>query len=598
MFKKVQVIFILTYLAAVLAMMGATYASVKKSINEDIAEHYAQHFSVVNHYFQTFYDEISADLLTLAADERVRTRDDSQFTSFLNANPDSFEYHYSDQEQAIITLFYNVLVNHPQMNSVYMGRENGSFVRAVPRTSATQYDPRERPWYQSAIENPGTVQITPAYSSVTNSDVNIAFVVTLQDENGIAYGVVGIDVTLSELSEQMKKQQLTYDGFMEFVDASGVILISPIAEDINTNYTEDESYQQVGIYENVNIEKNDVYYKMTYDQESWGGHFVAYAPVSAVEAQLKQTLLSQLLVSMTILLFMEICGIIFIEFYIRRPANELIYALKLSYATITPQKIHLHTNGEFRQFESHYNQLVEDLHKREIEVKKIRNVATSNLSYLALLRDQETGLHLLRVSKYVELLAHTYNELFPEKTISESKIEYMVECAPLHDIGKVGIHDNILQKKGKLTPSEFEDMKKHAFFGKIALQTFVKDIHDEEFIRTSLNLVYSHHERWDGTGYPERLVGDAIPIEAQIMALADTYDAITSKRVYKPVYSHEVAIESITAASGTQFNPDLVSVFLKVEQRMKEISVEMKDHDLNEFVSFEQENDPQEPLQK
>ncbi len=90
----------------------------------------------------------------------------------------------------------------------------------------------------------------------------------MEDENGLTYGVLGIDVTLSELSEQMKKQQLTYDGFMEFVDASGVILISPIAEDINTNYTEDESYQQVGTYENVNIEKNDVYYKMTYDQES------------------------------------------------------------------------------------------------------------------------------------------------------------------------------------------------------------------------------------------------------------------------------------------------------------------------------------------
>ena len=111
------------------------------------------------------------------------------------------------------------------------------------------------------MENPGTVQITPAYTSVTNSDVNIAFVVALQDENGVPYGVLGIDVTLNELSEQMKKQQLTYDGFMEFVDSNGVILISPIAEDINTNYTEDESYQQVGNYENVNIEKTIIIIK-------------------------------------------------------------------------------------------------------------------------------------------------------------------------------------------------------------------------------------------------------------------------------------------------------------------------------------------------
>ena len=185
MFKRVQIIFILTYLTAVLAMMGGTYASVKKNINKDLADHYAQHFSVVNQYFQTFYDEISADLLTLAADERVRVRDDAQFTSFLQADPETFLYHYSAQEQEIISLFYAMLINHPQMNSVYMGRENGSFVRAVPRTSATQYDPRERPWYQSAMENPGTVQITPAYTSVTNSDVNIAFVVALQDENGV-----------------------------------------------------------------------------------------------------------------------------------------------------------------------------------------------------------------------------------------------------------------------------------------------------------------------------------------------------------------------------------------------------------------------------
>lgn len=588
MFKKVQLIFVVTYFLAVVAMTAGTYYSVKNDTQEELAASYESHFSVAYSYFQNFYDEISSDLLTIAADEDVRTYDDSAFTSFLNADPVTFEYHYSEEELKIIQIFQNMLVNHPQMNSIYMGRENGTFVRATPRTSPTQYDPRERPWYILAMENPGTVQISPAYSSVTNSDINIAFVITLQDESGNPYGVVGIDVTLDELSEQIKTQQLSYNGYMEFVDEDGTILISPIEDHIYQAYESDASYKEIGTYENVTILKNDTYYKMVYNVDTWGGHFIAYASVDDVEAQLNHTILARLLVSLTILLFIEICGILFFQWYIRRPANELISALKQSYETMLPQKINLKSKGEFVRFQEHYNQLVDDIQKRDVEVKKIRNVATSSLSYLALLRDQETGLHLIRTSKYVELIARTYNELYPDKAISESKIEYMVECAPLHDIGKVGIHDNILQKPGKLNPAEFEEMKKHAFFGKMALETFVKDIHDAEFIQTSLNLVYYHHERWDGNGYPENLRGNQIPIEAQIMALADTYDAITSKRVYKAAYSHHTAIESIISASGSQFNPDLVAVFLKVEMQMKTISIDMKDHDLRQEMEFEQ----------
>ena len=233
-----------------------------------------------------------------------------------------------------------------------MGRENGSFVRAVPRTSPTRYDPRTRPWYITAIQNPGTVQMTVAYPSVTNDDINIAFVITLNDSNNIPYGVIGIDVTLETLSEVLKEQQLLFEGFIEVIDSQDMIIVTPKVENLYTLYKQEINYRQLEQTDTVTIDRNKQFYRVTYNKELWNATFIAYAPTKVVEENLVSNLLSNILWSFIILLIIEASNYIFIKRYIDKPIKELITSLKESQKTDIPKKISLKAKGEFKQFEN------------------------------------------------------------------------------------------------------------------------------------------------------------------------------------------------------------------------------------------------------
>jgi PAS domain S-box-containing protein len=172
----------------------------------------------------SFLKEVEYDVLTLVANEAVRTRDDATFTSFLEAEEETFEYHYGPAELAIIEVFDSYRTSHPYANSVYMGRENGSFVRSHPRARPTQYDPRQRPWYQLAASNPHEVMRTAPYPSVTTADVNIGTVKALVDEGGQTYGVVGVDVTLRSLTDFMSTVEIGDGSTIVLLDDSGIIL--------------------------------------------------------------------------------------------------------------------------------------------------------------------------------------------------------------------------------------------------------------------------------------------------------------------------------------------------------------------------------------
>jgi PAS domain S-box-containing protein len=175
---------------------------------------------------QIFFSEVEGDVNELSGNDVVRLSDDSRFTSFLNADPATFAYHYTDAEQKIIQLFNTHRQQHEYVSSVYMGRENGSFVRSHPRELPTRYDPRSRPWYQLAMSNPGKVVKTDAYSSVTTKDINIGVVKTLQDGTGKVCGVVGIDVTLVQLTNLLLDSQVGQSGSIFLVDRQGIVLAS------------------------------------------------------------------------------------------------------------------------------------------------------------------------------------------------------------------------------------------------------------------------------------------------------------------------------------------------------------------------------------
>jgi PAS domain S-box-containing protein len=227
--------------------------------------------------------------------------------------------------------------------------------------------------------------------------------------------------------------------------------------------------------------------------------------------------------------------------------------------------------------ETSYNLFLRDASKRiERDSRRheteLRDVVIYALARLAESRDPETGSHIERVQHYCRALAEqllTVNA-FPD-LLDDEFVRLIYSTSPLHDIGKVGIPDHVLLKPGKLTPQEFEIMKTHAQQGAATLDSAIARFPNTRFLHRAREIAVTHHERFDGTGYPNALAGEAIPLCGRIVALADVYDALTSQRVYKAPMSHEMARELIVKESGKQFDPKVVEAFLAIEHSFSTI---------------------------
>ena len=249
---------------------------------------------------------------------------------------------------------------------------------------------------------------------------------------------------------------------------------------------------------------------------------------------------------------------------------------------------HLRLTDARRQLEDqnhHLERIVADrtqaLQKRNMELQRVQELTIIALGALAETRDNETGNHIYRTREYVRVMAEQLATLSVfSKQLEPETVEIIWRSAPLHDIGKVGIRDEILLKPGKLTPEEFEIMKQHTVLGRNALHAAEHRAgFPDSFLHTASAIAYSHHERWDGRGYPERLSGQSIPLCARIMSVADVYDALISRRVYKSAFTHQTALDMIREGRGTQFDPDVVDCFLDMSQSMNTIAGRFQDSD-------------------
>ena len=195
-----------------------------------------------------------------------------------------------------------------------------------------------------------------------------------------------------------------------------------------------------------------------------------------------------------------------------------------------------------------------------------RDVTIFSLAKLAESRDEETGAHVDRMREYCRVIAEHLSQQ-PEFSdeVDATFVQLIYVSSPLHDIGKIGIPDRILLKPGPLTAAEFEVMKQHTLAGCMTLDSAIQTQPEASFLGMARDIARSHHERFDGGGYPDGLAGHEIPLGARIAGLADVYDALTTKRVYKPAYSHDTAREIILDGKGTQFDPDIVEAFLANE---------------------------------
>lgn len=224
--------------------------------------------------------------------------------------------------------------------------------------------------------------------------------------------------------------------------------------------------------------------------------------------------------------------------------------------------------------------LEERVAQRTKELALTQEITIDTLAGLAEYRDPETGGHIQRTKQYVAVIANVIKDLPAYSSFLNKKtIDLIVMSAPLHDIGKVGTPDHILLKPGKLTPEEFEIMKSHTTIGYSTLQKAEKKLGYNSFLTYAKEIAWTHHEKWDGSGYPNHLKGSEIPISGRIMAIADVYDALISKRVYKPPFSHTEALSIMTDGRGYHFDPFMFDSFCKIESSIRNIALRFSDSD-------------------
>ncbi|MEZ5576851.1 MAG: two-component system response regulator [Candidatus Competibacteraceae bacterium] len=233
-----------------------------------------------------------------------------------------------------------------------------------------------------------------------------------------------------------------------------------------------------------------------------------------------------------------------------------------------------------RQFLQDRNAYLEaEVWRRSREVMAIQEVTIMAMASLAETRDNATGNHIRRTQHYVRALAqHLRHHPRFATALNDETIELLFKSAPLHDIGKVGIPDRILLKPGRLTPDEFEIMKTHAALGRDAIAAAERYLDTpDSFLRFAREIAYSHQEKWDGSGYPEGLWGEQIPLSARLMAVADVYDALISRRIYKPALPHEQAVAMIREGRDQHFDPDIVDAFLECAEQFRTIAARFAD---------------------
>jgi putative two-component system response regulator len=225
-----------------------------------------------------------------------------------------------------------------------------------------------------------------------------------------------------------------------------------------------------------------------------------------------------------------------------------------------------------------YNNCLQDMVEAKTKsVVDLQNAILKTMAELVECRDDITGGHIERTTSYLAVLLDAVMMLgLYEKEMEAWDLKLVLQSAQLHDVGKIAVRDSVLQKPGKLTDEEFDEIKKHALFGEEVIEKIKKKTPEQAFLEHAGIFAGTHHEKWDGSGYPRGLKGEEIPLQGRLMAIADVYDALVSDRPYKKAFTHEQATDIISKGSGNHFEPVLVDVFLKIADEFNEIKKTFK----------------------
>lgn len=443
---------------------------------------------------------------------------------------------------------------------------DGVYLDGIGWTPDEDYVPQERIWYTTAYEGGGKPMVVSPYLDAQTNSIMISVSQLLSDGES----VVSLDIAMDEMQEMAQNIQLNGAGYGFIIDRNGLVVAHYDESQKGKNYLTDSDLQDSDMQE------------MAREVISSGGEAVTME-IAGEECMIFSQVVQQdwfvVMVVNTADLFERVEGnlwrniwislVIFIvvgyfctsAYYNRNKATRYAEELKNYQATLE-ERVE-------EQTKKIKEQILERIQMQESVIEGMAAIIES--------RDNSTGEHVRNTKRYVSMIADYMLEhgIYPEE-VDEQFTEYIRSAAPLHDVGKILISDVILNKPGKFTPEEFEIMKTHALLGEEIVEKILDNNTEPELLQMAKDVVCGHHEKWDGSGYPSGLSGEMIPLAARIMAVADVFDALVCKRVYKEAMAEEEAYTILREDSGKHFDPVIVDVFFQIRNEVHQYLVESR----------------------
>ncbi|GAK58486.1 PAS/PAC sensor hybrid histidine kinase [Candidatus Vecturithrix granuli] len=435
--RKLLVSFLLVGLVPLLVIGVYVNLSLKAQKFRAISDSILAQLVQIDITLSTFLQEVGSDVETLASDPIVSTRQDEDFTSFLQADEQTFTYNIEEREQRIIDIFANYRKHHPYVNSVYMGRENGAFVRSHPRLSPTQYDPRQRPWYQLAAGQPDKVIRTAPYKSVTTDDINIGIVKAMVDSHNKMYGVVGMDITLHDLTTIVSRIPIEQEGYLFLLDDQGIILSHPLQERRFSHYEDAGlmAFHAIMTRSQGNValfDQGQAYYTFFYTSPFLGWKICAAIPVREIEREITQFLRTIMLI-LVLTLLLGGGQAYYLAKRMTIPIHDLIRSIMTLVSQLKEKKtfetIQITTHDEIAALAEAFNTMGQEVFEAHHEL----DISNQNLEKMVIDRTRELSQSNTRLSQEIDERQRAEEALIQERNLLRTMINNLPEYIYVKD---------------------------------------------------------------------------------------------------------------------------------------------------------------------
>lgn len=521
---------------------------------------------IVIYTFNSFYKLAKEDAITIgdtAVNERAKTLNNYYMQSFeaINITEQMVDYmvHHGHDAQEIEEYLvdaseeYSTQINE-NFTGIY-GWIEDTYIDGVGWVPEDDYVPTERVWYTEAMEKGGEAALVSPYIDAQTNQVIISLSKMLSDGKS----VISLDRTLDDIQVIAEEINLNGNGYGFVMDKDGMVVAHSDKNQRGNNYLKDEEFQDSElkvVVQNI-MQNSGENFKMVIDGKK-----------SMIFSEKLEHDWYVVMIINSNDLFAKVERVLFINIIL----SLLVFGMVAYFCTASHyhKMKSMHYAEELKEYqltlEDRVLEQTKEIRKQSEEMIRMQEDVIEGMATLIESRDGNTGEHVRNTKWYVAMIVKKmYEKNLHEDIVAQSYINKLINAAALHDVGKIKISDLILNKPARLDKEEYEIMKTHSSQGGEIVHMILGEHADDELVEIASDVARYHHERWDGNGYPTGLQGEDIPLAARIMAVADVFDALISKRVYKERIPVDKAFSMIEEEAGKQFDPEVVAIFL--EQR-------------------------------